>query len=298
MRQLRCAYLIMSDMGDFVTDYDLSIGPMAERGWVVDMVVWQDTSVRWADYDAVYICTPWDYPQDVEQFIDVLERIDRSSALLVNDLTLVRWTLEKTYLRDLEEGGAAIVPSSWHEHIDAKTISEFFTTHDTNKVVIKPAIGANAMDTFVLRNPVPDEVVANLLKVFGGRAYFIQPFIQNIHREGEFSLFFFSGEYSHAVLKSPKAGDFRSQEEHGADITSVEPESALIDVATELVALIDPQPVYVRADFVRDDDDRFLLMELELIEPSLYFRADTAAAERFACAFDKHVRNSLLRSSA
>jgi len=293
VRQLRCAYLTMKNMGAYVTDADLSIGPMAARGWAVDMVAWQDTSIDWADYDAVYICTTWDYPEDVETFIDVLEKIDRSSALLVNDLSLVRWTLEKTYLRDLDGRGAAIVPSSWYERIDVETISEFFAAHGSDKVVIKPVIGANAMDTYVLKSPVTDDVVERLLQVFRGRRYFVQPFIENIHHEGEFSLFFFAGVYSHAVLKRPKAGDFRSQEEHGADIASVEPDPALIEVATQIVALVDPQPVYVRADFVRDDDDRFLLMELELIEPSLYFRADAAAADRFACAFDQHFRNSL-----
>lgn len=297
VRQLRCAYLTMSDMGDFVTDAELSFGPMAELGWVVDMVAWRDASVSWDGYDAVYICTPWDYPQDVETFINVLEKIDRSSALLVNDLSLVRWTLEKTYLRDLERRGAAIVPSSWYEHIDVGTISEFFVEHGCDKVVIKPEIGANAMDTYVLTKPVTDDVIARLLQVFRGRRYFVQPFVENIHHEGEYSLFFFSGEYSHAVLKLPRVGDFRSQEEHGADISSVEPDPALVTVAAQVVAMVDPQPVYVRADFIRDDDDRFLLMELELIEPSLYFRADAAAADRFACAFDQHFRNSLPRSS-
>jgi len=286
----------MDDMGDFVTDADLSIEPMVARGWVVDMVAWQDTLVDWDDYDAVYICTPWDYPQHTGLFFDVLERIDQSSALLVNDLSLVRWTLTKTYLRDLEARGAAIVPSSWHESIDVAKISEFFTIHDVNKVVIKPAIGANAMDTYVLTDPVADDVVANLLQVFSGRSYFVQPYIESIELEGEYSLFYFSGKYSHAILKSPKSGDFRAQEEHGADITSIRPETELIDVATKVISLVDSQPVYVRADFVRGDNDGFLLMELELIEPSLYFRTDAGAAERFASAFDRHVRDNRSRS--
>jgi hypothetical protein len=116
----------------------------------------------------------------------------------------------------------------------------------------------------------------------------VQPFIENIQRESEYSLFFFAGDHSHAILKSPEGGDFRVQEEHGADIVSFVPEAALIKVARRVIEKVAPQPVYVRADFVRGSDGRFLVMELELIEPSLYFRTDVGAADRFASAFNKY----------
>lgn len=292
VQKKRCAYLTMSDKGDYVTDEYLSFEPMAAYDWSVDMVAWQDSSVNWDDYDAVYICTPWDYPQHADKFISVLENIDRSSALLVNDLSLVRWTLSKIYLRDLEKCGVAIVPSAWYEDIDAATIPTFFAALGGDKLVIKPTIGANAMDTFVLTNPVADELAEHLCAIYSERPYFVQPFIENIQHEGEYSLFYFAGEYSHAILKSPEEGDFRVQEEHGADIVSVEPSTDLLEVASQVIAQIDPQPVYVRADFVRGDNNQFLLMELELIEPSLYFRMDDNAAQRFAAAFDEHYRDN------
>lgn len=286
----RCAYLTMDDPGDFVTDYDLSFEPMLALGWQVDTVAWRDTSIEWDDYDAVYICTPWDYPQHAEHFIAVLEAIERSSAILVNELSLVRWTLAKTYLRDLEECGAAIVPSLWFDDIDTPQISDWFRALGTETLVIKPDIGANAKDTYVLEKPVPDEMLKHLLETFENRPFFVQPFVANIQTEGEYALFFFSGEYSHAILKTPKSGDFRVQEEYGADIVSVDPPQQLIDTAHAVLALIDPQPVYVRADFVRGDNDQFWLMELELIEPSMYLRMDKDAPARFANAFDRHVQ--------
>jgi hypothetical protein len=109
----RCAYMTMDDFGDFVSDADLSFAPMAELGWEVEMVPWR-SDVDWADYDLVYICTPWDYQNDVAGFIAVLERIEASSAKLVNSLDLVHWNLEKHYLRDVEKRGADIVPSLFH----------------------------------------------------------------------------------------------------------------------------------------------------------------------------------------
>ena len=225
-----------------------------------------------------------------QQFIDVLTRIERSRAHLVNPLSLVRWTLEKTYLRDLEQRGAAIVPSLWCDDFEADAVSPWFDTLRSETLVIKPVVGVNAIDAYVLRNPVAENLVAHLARTFAGRPFFVQPFAHNILTEGEYSLFFFSGNYSHAILKTPKPGDFRVQEEHGAQIQSVAAPAELVDTARHVLSLVDTEPVYVRCDFVRGNDDQYWLMELELIEPSLYLRMDDAAAARFAGAFDAHIR--------
>jgi hypothetical protein len=279
----RCAYLTMDDFGDFVSDADLSFAPMAELGWDVEMVPWR-SDTDWNGYDLVYICTPWDYQNDVPAFFEVLERIDASSAKLVNSIDLVHWNLEKNYLRDLESRGADIVPSLFHDHFDAGDIDGWFSAHDKDRIVVKPLVGANSDHIVVLTRPVPLEVIDELQETYASRPFFVQPFMDHVLSEGEFSTFFFNGEYSHAILKKPEAGDFRSQEEFGADILSVDAPQVLIDTAHDVVALVQPLPVYVRADFVRDDADRFLVMELELIEPSLYLRTDPRSAARFARA--------------
>jgi hypothetical protein len=164
----------------------------------------------------------------------------------------------------------------------------WFAAHGSDTLIIKPQVGANAHDTFVLRQPLAADTQAALSATFQQRAFFVQRFIESIKSEGEYSLFYFAGEYSHAILKTPADGDFRSQEEHGAQIKSVQPCAKLLAAGQKVISLLEPQPVYVRADFVRDDE-RFLLMELELIEPALYLRMDAAAATRFAIAFNKHV---------
>lgn len=298
MAELRCAFLTMSDPGGFVTDYDLGIPPLRALGWDVDTVPWRDRGIDWNTYDAVYICTPWDYLDDPPLFIDVLDTIDTSRAVLINDMSLVRWSLEKSYLADLEARGASIVPSSWHATINAAEIDRFFDTHSTNRVVIKPLIGANAADTFVLTRPVGKTQVRQLVECFRHRPYFVQPFIASIQREGEYSLFYLGGKYSHAIRKTPKAGDFRVQEEHGADIVANVPASSLLATADSVMQLVDPRPVYARADFVLGDDGRYLLMELELIEPSLYLRTNAAAAARFASVFNAHARKHITSGAA
>jgi glutathione synthase/RimK-type ligase-like ATP-grasp enzyme len=282
----RCAYLTMDDISNFVSDADLSFAPMVEQGWEVEMVPWRG-NVDWSDYDLVYICTPWDYQNDVTGFLDVLETIEDSSARLVNSLNLVRWNLEKTYLRDLEVRGADIVPSRFFDNFDEKRVTACFDAYSTDTIVLKPVVGANSDNIFVLTGPVPDDVVNELRHVFVNRPFFVQPFINSVRSEGEYSLFFFGGEYSHAILKKPKRGDFRSQEEHGADILSVEAPAALVDTAHQVLGVVNPRPVYVRADFLRGTGERFLLVELELIEPALYFRTDPESATRFARALTR-----------
>lgn len=286
-RARHCAFLTMDSTEGWSIDADLGIAPLEARNWTVDWIPWRTPDVPWDRYDAVYIGVPWDYPQDVRGFLSVLERIDRSRAVLVNDLALVRWSLAKTYLRDLEQRGADIVPSLWYERMPRGELATWFERLDAQRLIVKPVVSTNATDTFLLAEDTAD--ASMLLRTFRDRALVVQPFIATIQSEGEYSLFYFGNEFSHAICKLPKHEDFRVQEEHGADIRVAEPEPALIESADRVLRLVDPMPVYARIDFVRGGDGRFLLMELELIEPSMYLRMHPAAPERFAAAFDRYV---------
>jgi hypothetical protein len=282
----------MGNTDGWEIDSDLSFEPMAELGWSVDMLPWRTEGVDWDVYDAVYICTPWDYPDDADAFLALLESIDRSTAVLVNDISLVRWTIPKTYLRDLEARGAAIVPSLWYDEFDANMLRGFFDAHQTDRIIIKPVVSTNANNTFLLDRDVSPDVIEALRTTFAARPFVVQPFVENVQTEGEYSLFFFSNEFSHAILKTPKDSDFRVQEEHGARVIAADPEPALLETATGVLGLVEPMPVYARCDFIRGPDERFLLMELEVVEPSLYLRMDEAAPMRFARAFDAYVARS------
>ena len=288
----RAAFLTMRDASEFVTDYALAIPPLEALGWDVVETPWRDSGTDWDGFDAVYICTPWDYPDDPDRFLEVLATIEASAALLVNPLEIVHWNLEKSYLRDLEMRGADIVPSRWFDAFEPARVNELFES-EYQRIVVKPLVGANAADTYVLRQPVAEELIDELADVFRERPFFVQPFIDSVVSEGEYSLFFLGGELSHAILKTPKPGDFRVQEEHGAEIRAVAPSDQLVSAAQRVLGLIEPQPMYARADFVRAADGRYLLMELELIEPSMYLRMETGAAERFARAFDQYARRRI-----
>jgi glutathione synthase/RimK-type ligase-like ATP-grasp enzyme len=154
---------------------------------------------------------------------------------------------------------------------------------------------AYATDTFLLKRDVNEETLRELTTCFADRAFLVQPFISNIHTEGEYSLFYMGGEYSHCIQKTPRTGDFRVQEEYGSEIVRVDPEDHLLGIADKVSAKIQPRPVYCRSDYVRDERGDFLLMELELIEPSLYLRMDNTAPRRFANVLDRHVRRQTNR---
>ena len=294
---LRCAFLTMEDTAGWSIDADLAFAPLARLGWHAEWLPWRRTGVDWDDYDAVYIAAPWDYPEDPQAFLRVLDAIDRSGAVLVNDLALVRWSLAKDYLRDLESRGADIVPSTWLERLDDAALDALLHRHARHALIIKPMVSTNATDTFLLEPPVPAGLRRSLLAAFANRACVAQPFIDNIRQDGEYSLFYFGGRYSHAIRKVPHAGDFRVQEEHGADIVPVEADADMRAAGDRILRLVHPVPVYCRCDLVRDGDGRCLLMELELIEPSMYLRMHPQAPRRFARAFDAYVRHKRAASA-
>lgn len=280
-----CAFLTMDDMTDFVS-YDAIVRePLARRGWSLDEVPWRSRTAAWQDFDVVVIRTTWDYQHAPAEFLSVLENIDRATRL-ENPLATVRWNLDKRYLRELAGQGIRTVPTTWGEHATSADLRAAFDAFGTDQIVIKPQIGANADDTVWLRrlNEVDDVAISRAAELFCNRRYMLQPFMTSVIDEGEYSLIYFNGTFSHAILKTPKAADFRVQEEHGGVIRATSPEPLLCRRADAIMATFADQPLYARVDLVRTADDDFALMELELIEPSLYLSYDDEAAERFAAS--------------
>ncbi|MEM6796510.1 MAG: hypothetical protein AAF725_21235 [Acidobacteriota bacterium] len=284
-----CAFLSTDDLeGYFVYD-ELCYPALAELGWSTRAVPWR-AEVDWRDFDLVVIRSPWDYHQEVDRFLDVLARIDRATRL-ENSLEVVRWNIDKRYLRDLESQGVPAVPTLWRE-AGAPLDASLFESLGSERAVIKPTVSASAHHTYVLEAASFEGKRAEMEAIFATRDSMIQPFVPAIVEEGEISLFFFSGELSHAILKTPREGDFRVQEEHGGRIVALEkPSHAMIDAARRALAAVPDPVLYGRVDLVRyGGPETYVVMELELIEPSLYFPQDPGSPERFARAIDAALR--------
>lgn len=280
-----CAILTMNCIDDFEVYDDLLIAPMAELGWRLENVSWRAKQVNWDRFDAVIIRSPWDYQDDANAFLQVLNQIEQSSSLLLNSLATVKWNIDKHYLQQLEQQGCHIVPTIWHNQFEQQQLTQAFEAFEVEQLVIKPCISANADDTFWLTKSNYLEHSSKLTELFAQRDFMLQPFMPSVIEEGEFSCFYFNGHYSHTILKTPKQDDFRVQEEHGGRLATIEnPESELINCADNVLNSIPELPLYARLDFVRHGNS-FALMEAELIEPSLYFNMDSKSPMRFAKAF-------------
>jgi glutathione synthase/RimK-type ligase-like ATP-grasp enzyme len=290
-----CAFLTMHSLDGFVTDDHLVHAPLAAAGWTLQYIPWRQKGIDWSRYDLVLIRSTWDYHRDADAFLAVLAEIHRSGTCLQNDLDLVTWNLRKTYLHDLEAAGIPIVPTRWGEGLDMDRLDRLFDTLDAGEIVVKPVVSAGAHDTFRLPRHAPRDTLAQVADTFAQRPFMAQPFLDAIVQEGEYSVFFFGGSHSHTVVKRPKTGDFRVQEEHGGQLCAVAPEARLLSQANAVVESLRQPPLYARVDLVRGSDGRFLLMEIELIEPSLYFRISPGSPARFVQALERWMQGGIGR---
>lgn len=287
MTMHQICFLSMDDLGNYVSDDELAVEPLRQLDWQVTTLSWRQRERDWNDFEAVIIRTPWDYQSSPREFLRVLEQIDGSSARLENPLHIVRWNLDKSYLRDMEARGCRIVPTLWPAGYSESEFDRWLAHFACDELIIKPTVSATAEHTYRLAKYDP-----SLAAIFARRSFMVQPFMPNIVTEGEFSLFYFNGEYSHTINKRPKLLDFRVQEEHGGIITAVEPDGQLMKTAQDAMAKIGRSLLYARVDFVRGLSGDFALMELELIEPSLYLRMNEKAPTRFARAVDAAFRQT------
>lgn len=227
----------------------------------IEAVRWDEPTVDWADYDAVLVGSCWDYQDRLEEFLKALHGIE-AQTMLANSAALVTWNCRKTYLRDLESQGLAIVPTLWIDAPTAIGIDGAFEALGTDRLVVKRQVGANAEGQFLLhRGDTPPSVDAPVMA---------QPFIDSIATEGEISFVLIDGSVSHALVKRPASGDYRVQSSYGGMETAWDPSPADLASAKAVAAKIPGEWLYARVDMVRGPDGQLLLMELELIEPFLY----------------------------
>ena len=285
----QCAFLTMEQTDGFFIDDDLAIPYLNDLGWQVSTIPWQTKNVDWDQFDCVIVRSTWDYQDDLPAFQTRLQTINQSKAVLANPLHVMMWNTEKTYLRDLQSQGVAIVPTQFDAVVTESAINSYFDHFDCDELVLKPHVGGSASHTYRLKRGEVEGKMPAFCTSFQNRPFMAQPFLNEIVTEGEFSLFFFNGQLSHTMLKTPAPENFRVQEEFGSQLQLVEPESRLLQTANDVLSAIDTHLLYARVDFVRDAGSGFSLMELELIEPGLYLRMASHAPLQFAKAIDEWV---------
>ncbi|MCB0864099.1 MAG: hypothetical protein KDB58_00155 [Solirubrobacterales bacterium] len=259
-------------------DADFLVPALKRKGVTVEKPAWSDPRVDWAGYDLVKLSTPWDYHERVEDFRAWLRRAD-AAARLQNDLAIVEWNLDKRYLRELDAGGVETIPTVWSEPGAEGSAEEELARLGWPMVVIKPVVDLGAMN--LVR--VPAALAGQMLERFD-RPVMAQPYLESIETSGELSLVFVEGELMHSLRKVPARGDFRIQPLYGGTHQAHEPTAAEVAAAERAVALAPGDPLYARVDIVTGEGGRPLVIELELIEPSLYLDIAPATAVTLADA--------------
>jgi glutathione synthase/RimK-type ligase-like ATP-grasp enzyme len=254
---------------------ELIVAAGAERGIAFDTVFWDEADLPSRAFDLALIRTCWDYHERLEQFVETLEAHERDGLRVFNTPSVVRWNARKTYLKEL---GPSAIPTIWADKADARSVAQAFDALDAVEIVVKPQVGAGSRDTVRLKRNAWSE--ADLID--GPKsAAMIQPFLRAIETEGERSLFWFGGVYSHAIRKVPARGDWRANIPGETLFVRETPSQDAMEAAESARARAPKDLLYVRIDLVLGDDNHWRVIEIEAIEPYLFLDF----APEGACAF-------------
>lgn len=228
-------------------------------------------------YPLVLPVVSWGYHRDHTRWLQGCETWTAAGVPMANPTSVLRWNSDKTYLGRLAERGIAIPPTLWRTDVTAADLDAAFRQTGAETLIVKPTVSGGAWRTLKIGrgDPPADLPVGSVM---------IQPFLPTIQTEGETSMLFFGGRFSHAVNKRPAAGDFRIQVQFDGVYTAVEPPEGALALAEQVLAAVDEPLLYARIDTVPDPDGRWRLMEAELIEPDFYLGHDPRGGAGFARA--------------
>jgi glutathione synthase/RimK-type ligase-like ATP-grasp enzyme len=277
-RATKIALATCARVAELADDDRPLLGALARLGAAAEPVVWDDPSVDWSAFDRVVIRSCWDYHLRVDEFLRWATCV---GPALRNGAEVVRWNADKRYLRDLGERGVRIPKTVFVERgaeVDGEAV---WAELGRDAAVVKPTVSATAHRTYLVRSA--DGAGARLPEILRESGALVQEFVPEVCSAGEWSLVFLGGRFSHAVVKRPRRGDFRVQSEFGGEDRLVDPPPRLVEEAAGVLARAEAEALYARVDCVERDGE-LCLMELELIEPSLFLARAPGAAERFAAA--------------
>ena len=276
---MRLAFLIPAP--DFREEwrwaFDVEAEALAKRGFAIDPIPWTEAS-DFSGYDLIVPLLVWGYFERYEEWLALLDRFERDRLPVVNPPSLLRWNSDKAYLAELAGKGVATVPTMAVDQCDEAALAAARRLFGTGQLIVKPPISAGAAGTHRLgaHDLLPDQ--------HRGQRAIIQPMIESILGEGEYSLILFDGVLSHAVVKRPGAGDFRVQPHLGGTTVRCDPPPGGEALAQAALAQAPAAATYARVDMVAGDDRAMMIMELELVEPALFLGEAPEGRSPFAAA--------------
>ena len=266
---------------------------LAAQGMELVEVRWREIAERAGEFAAILPLMVWDYFEGNEAaFLSAIAKAEAITPVF-NSFDIIKWNADKAYLDELEARGAPVIPTSTVERVTESNIARAFEELETDMLVIKPRVGGGAWrqvlykkgDPFPASNDLPPE------------GALIQAFLPSVQAEGEYSFLYFGGRFSHAVRKTPKSGEYRIQSSYGGLEETYAPSQAEKNNAQYILDALDFTPLYARVDLLRGNDNQLKLIELELIEPYLYFPhahgegGENEGAQKFTAALKAKLKS-------
>jgi len=277
------AFVTCRQLPDIHDDDGLAADVLRDRGIPVVSAVWDEPAADWRRYRCVVIRSTWDYHHHQDRYAAWLRRCADDGVRLWNPAATVLANMNKRYLSDLEQRGVDVVPTEYLDVGHGQSLRGLLERRGWDRAVVKPAVSASAYRTWRTTTATADRDQAAFEEDSARHEVLVQPHVDEIATRGEWSLVFFAGQYSHATIKRPAAGDFRVQEELGGHSAPAEPPDHVIESARHILSLSPSPLLYARVDGI-ERGQRFMLMELEINEPYLFLGSSPGAAVRFANA--------------
>jgi hypothetical protein len=278
MNKMRVALATCVKLPEPDRDQDLLLSALRARGVEGSMLAWDDPHADASTFDACVLRSTWNYYHALPEFLAWAERTARITSLW-NPLPVIRWNTHKRYLRDLAARGVPTVPTAWIEKAGSTTLRDALRELGARTVVVKPAVSAASFDTVRVHVEDVERAEQHVGRVRARCDVMVQPYVQSVEGYGERSIIWIDGAFTHAIRKSPRFGG--EHENVSEALPIADDERALATAALQAA----PQPLlYARIDVARDAAGAPMIMELELLEPSLFLKQSPEALRRFADA--------------
>lgn len=271
---------------NILLEQELLKSALEAQGLKVDITYWDNSSYEWQQTKSVLFRTVWDYFERFDEFWEWLEQV-KTKTRLINSYELIKWNIDKHYLRDLKNNDIQVVPTYFADKGNNISLQEIANLNDWKHIVIKPAISASAFNTYKITNDEIEQKEQLFHELLQTHDMLVQPFFSTISELGEASLMVFGGKFTHAILKKAKAGDFRVQDDFGGTVHDYNPTQEEIKFAEKVFQSCTSLPIYGRVDIVWDSNKHIYLSELEIIEPELWIRNRPESANKIAEAVNK-----------
>lgn len=261
---------------------------LKSEGLKVHRTNWDNPNFDWSSSEYIIFRTTWDYFDRFAEFSKWLEYVSTVTKL-INPKSLIYWNIDKHYLNDLKNAGVRIPQTQFIEQGETRQLKDICSELEWAEFILKPVVSGAARHTYRFKLSDVNQHEEIFKSLIADEGMMIQEFQNQIMTKGEVAFMVFGGKYSHAVLKTAKAGDFRVQDDFGGTISNYTPNAEEIQFIEHAVSACNPVPVYARIDVIWNNQDELCIGEIELIEPELWFRMSPTAARDCALAVKNYI---------